>query len=391
MMGSCTRRRQATLRWAVALTSLAALLLGCGVGSGGTGSFASGPITGFGSIVVVGVHFDESAARIETDDGLLRDAASLQLGMMVEVVADEVVGAQAQASQVQIFSALIGRVDAVDSPASRLTVNGLVVRTHAATVFEAGFGNGLAGVMPGDVVEIYGAIDGASGEVSATRIERSIGATGFKFRGEVSGLNRTARTFSIGTQSFDYSAAAAAALPPDLADGVVVRATVNLQRGGAGRWLVRTLATISPPKGEFDHVSVNGLINRFTSAADFNVQGLRVDATAAAVTGGPLARGQRVAVDGVLRTGTLRATRVSVRPEDGGDDFEMRGVIASVDAAARTFALVGRHVLVSFAGADIEYSGGDASSITVGRRVEVEGRLSTDGTRLDAQQIEFPK
>ena len=228
-----------------------------------------------------------------------------------------------------------------------------------------------------------------SGEVSASRIERSNGATGFKFRGEVSHLNRAARTFSIGTQSFDYTAIAVPSA--DLADGVVVRATVDLQRGGTGRWLVHTLATISPPKGEFDNVSVNGLINRFASAADFNVQGLRVDATTAAVTGGPVARGQRVAVEGVLRTGVLQATRVSVRPEDGGDDFEMRGVIASVDDAARTFALVGRHVLVSFAGADIEYAGGSAASITVGRRVEVEGRLSSDGTRLEAQQIEFPK
>ena len=45
-------------------------LLGCGgggvagVGTGGTGSFASGPIRGFGSIVVGGVHYDEAGAQI---------------------------------------------------------------------------------------------------------------------------------------------------------------------------------------------------------------------------------------------------------------------------------------------------------------------------------------
>jgi hypothetical protein len=46
---------------------------------------------------------------------------------------------------------------------------------------------------------------------------------------------------------------------------------------------------------------------------------------------------------------------------------------------------------VSYAGANIEYEGGDASSISVGRRVKVEGRLSADGTRVVAKKIEFPK
>lgn len=387
-MGSFTRVSQALGRFALGVAALAVLLLGCGVGSGGTGSFASGPITGFGSIVVGNVHFDESAAQIETDDGLPRSAAALQLGMVVEVYADEVIGAQARASQVRLVSALVGRVDAVDGPAGRLTVNALVVRTHAATVFDAAFSGGLAGVAPGDMIEVYGAVDGASGEVSASRIERATGAASFKFRGEISRLDRSVRTFSIGTQAFDY---AAVVLPPaDLADGAIVRATVDLQRGGGGRWLVRTLATASSPKGEIDNVSLNGLINRFTSVADFNVQGLRVDASTAVVTGGPLARGQRVAVEGMLRTGVLKASRVSVRPEDGDDDFEMRGVIAAVDVAARTFAIAGRREQVSFAGGNIDYSGGNLSSIDVGRSVRVEGRLSADGTRLEARRIEFP-
>lgn len=377
-------------RAALVAAAAVALLLGCGgVGSGGTGSFASGPITGFGSIVVGGVHFDESSARIENDDGSVRSAAALQLGMVVEVLSGEVVNAEAQASQVKVVSALIGRVDAVDAAAGRLSVNGLAVRVHGATVFEATLGGGLAGVAAGSVVEVWGPVDGVSGEVSASRIEPRHGVTEYKFRGEVSGLDRAARRFQIGTEAFDYSAVAAP--PAGLAEGVIVRATVDLLRNSAGRWRVRTLAAATPPQGELDSVKINGLINRFVSAADFNVQDLRVDASAASITGGPLARGQRVAVEGVLRAGVLQAGVVSVRPEDGGDDFEMRGVIASVDTLARTFALVGRQELVSFAGSGIDYKGGDASSITAGRRVQVEGRLSADGTRVEAKEIEFPK
>ena len=54
-----------------AAASVAASLLGCGggdglagVGTGGTGSFSSGPIRGFGSIVVNGVRYDEASAQV---------------------------------------------------------------------------------------------------------------------------------------------------------------------------------------------------------------------------------------------------------------------------------------------------------------------------------------
>ena len=59
-----------------AAASVAASLLGCGggdglagVGTGGTGSFSSGPIRGFGSIVVNGVRYDEASAQVVGDAG----------------------------------------------------------------------------------------------------------------------------------------------------------------------------------------------------------------------------------------------------------------------------------------------------------------------------------
>ncbi len=65
------------------------MLGGCGGGvdSGGTGgasTYASGPINGFGSIVVNGVHFDDSTGSISDDDGNARNRSDLQLGMVVE-------------------------------------------------------------------------------------------------------------------------------------------------------------------------------------------------------------------------------------------------------------------------------------------------------------------
>ena len=80
----------------LALVLVAAVAVGCGggggstsvagVGSGGTGSFTSGPITGFGSIIVNGIRFDESAASasgsIKDDDGVVGSSGSLKLGMV---------------------------------------------------------------------------------------------------------------------------------------------------------------------------------------------------------------------------------------------------------------------------------------------------------------------
>ena len=62
---------------------------GGGVDTGGTGatvsSYSVGRISGFGSIVVNGVHFDESGASIVDDDGAPHRRDELQLGMTVNV------------------------------------------------------------------------------------------------------------------------------------------------------------------------------------------------------------------------------------------------------------------------------------------------------------------
>ncbi|HSW27623.1 MAG TPA: DUF5666 domain-containing protein, partial [Burkholderiaceae bacterium] len=193
-------------RCVLAALALGWLVAGCGggVGSGGTGSFASGPITGFGSIVVGGVHFDESAARIENDDGTPRDRGALHLGTMVEIDSDEIRGDAATASQVRITSALIGAVESV--AADSLVANGLTVRIEAGIVFDERFAGGLAGVAIGRVVEVHGFVGAGSTGIVATRIEPNDGATAFKFRGEVAALDTQARTFDIGGQHFSYGA-----------------------------------------------------------------------------------------------------------------------------------------------------------------------------------------
>lgn len=367
----------------IALWACAGLLAACGggVGTGGTGAFASGPVTGFGSIIVNDVFFDDTFARIEDDEGFGRDRAELRLGTVVDVDSDAVRNDAATASRVRIVSERIGRVDAV--AAGLLTVNGLPVRVNARTAFDDALAGGVA---VGQLLEVFGHATGAPGEVLATRVEMRNAAPSFKFRAAISGLDAATRTFRIGGQTFVY--------PPlapgrnELAEGAFLRVWVDPARDLQGRWVVLSIARGQTLPPEATDIKANGVITAFSSNASFQVGPWTINAAGAAITNGPLAAGLRVKVDGRLAAGVLVASAVRVLGQGLGDDeLQMRGVIAAVDATARTFEFNGRRDRVSFARNDIVFENGSAASLTVGRRVRASGRLSADGTLLEATRI----
>ena len=68
-----TLRRAAGLLVTVSITLSATLIAACGGGGGGltadsATAYAAGPITGFGSIIVNGIRFDDSSASVLDDD-----------------------------------------------------------------------------------------------------------------------------------------------------------------------------------------------------------------------------------------------------------------------------------------------------------------------------------
>ena len=133
-------------RDALGLTALAGILAlaGCGGGagdsvagvtSGGTGSFSTGPITGFGSIIVGAVRFDDtkasSVADVDDDNTDLR--GQLKLGMVVRVKAPAIVGSAADAQTIEVRSELLGPISRVDG--ATLTVLGQTVSVTVNTFF----------------------------------------------------------------------------------------------------------------------------------------------------------------------------------------------------------------------------------------------------------------
>jgi len=399
---------------AAALSSLllAGLLAGCGGGGGGGGdvgaaaatatttttttatatAFTQGTITGFGSVIVNGVRFDDSAATVTDDDGGIKTSSHLRLGMQVEVDSGlvDASAASARASAVRFGGRVTGPVSAVDTAAGTLTVLGQVVDVTTTTVFDDSLAGGPAALVTGAVVEVHGLADAATGHVIATRIEAEAGATAYKLRGSVAALDTTAKTFSIGGAAISYAGLADSAVPATLANGVSLRVTLAItQRNGF--WVAQSLGLKRGAPADGSAAHLRGAITAFSSANTFSVDGLAVDASTAAFPDGSagLALGVQVEVHGTVSNGVLVANRVSLESRHRGDDdrrLELHGAITAVDATAKTFQL--RGVTVSYAGA-VTYERGTEAGLVVGAQVEVKGGVGSTRTQLAAVKIKF--
>ncbi len=381
-----------TLRALAATLLLALSACGGGVETGGTGAYVQGPIVGFGSVIVAGVRFDDSRASIEDPDGGVRRREDLRLGMQVEVesgpIGDDGSGGRvATATRVRLASELLGPVGLIDEANSRLFVLGQLVRLTSATVID-GVAGGAAGLRIGDVVEVHGFFAPVVGYV-ATRIERRVvSPASYRVRGLVRDLDAAAQTLRVGLQVFDLSLVG---IPPDLTNEQFVRLALQTSQVG-GRWRASAITVEARGAGDRDEAEVEGLISAFTSAAQFSVNGVRVDASGATHVDGSagLAEGVRVKVRGRSQAGVLIAATVDIR-SDGDvllEGVDLRGAVGSVDAVAQTFTLLGSTVFYGMQPAP-GFDGGTASDLAAGRLVRVRGIVGPDRTRVVAMRIEF--
>ena len=389
--------------FAVALSFVAALVTGCGGGGGdaatssnaapataSAAAYTQGTITGFGSVIVNGVRFDESTAAVTDDDGTLKSASALRLGMRVEVDSARVDAstATARASAVRYGVQVLGPVSAV--AATSITMLGQVVDITATTVFDDTLVGGLAAVAVGAVLEVHGLADAATGHIVATRVEPEPGATAYRLRGTVASLDTTFKTFAIGGAAISYANLAANQVPPTLANGVAVRVKLATTPAN-GAWVAQSLHVKAGKPADTSVAHLRGAITAFTSATAFAVDGLVVDASNAAFPDGitGVVLGAQVEVHGTVSNGVLVATRVSIESKHRGDDdrkLELHGAITAVDTAAKTFVL--RGVTVSFAGS-VAYSGGTEAGLVVGAKVAVRGGVGSTRTQVLAVTIKF--
>ena len=372
---------------------------GCGGGadSGGTGApvssaSASGPITGFGSVIVNGVHFDDSSASITDADGAGHSRDDLKLGMTTTIkgsaIAMNANGANSTATSIVFGSAILGPVETIDTGAKTLIVLGQTVEVTPTTVFEIGLNGGLAALFVTDVVEVYALFDASNNRYSATRIERKTNVSAYRLRGVVSNLDTATQAFNIGSQRISYAGVPTSEVPAALVIGHFVRVQLQIAPPG-GPWLAIRLQDGVRPLADQDEARVEGLISDFPSSTQFSVEGVSVDASHASVTGGTtLGLGIRVAVKGTASSGVLVASEVQIKSESDieNEGFELDGSISTVDPANQNFVL--RGVTVDYSGS-VEFPDGAISDLAVGKRVEVKGTRSADSTGLQATRIRF--
>lgn len=383
------------------LAALAAALgllgAGCGggVGSGGTGTadagVAQGTVSGFGSVIVDGLRFDDRqvVALHEVEPGV-DEAAEVRLGDHVELD----YGAGGVAVRLRVDATLAGSVASVSAP-GRFTVLGqyVVVNTSAVngpvTQLAGGY-LAAADILAGDAVEVHGLLvtQGGQSMIQATRIEKLAALPKYlRVTGVVAALAGT--DFSIA--GLRVHAGTATVLPAGrtLADGQLV--AVLAQPTGASAdasgapQLQADQVRIKEFGGDGVEASVGGQIAALdTVAASFRLGALKVFYAGATLSPPTLALADRqyVRVRGRLRAdGALQASSISLRDGRNEAESELKGNILGYDAATQRFQV--RGVEVDASRAQIEDCPGGA--LAEGLFVEVEGALNA--TMLVAREV----
>lgn len=309
-------------------------LVGCNIGDriagiDGSGAPAPsairGPIEGFGSIVVGGVHYDVAGAQIDVN-GAPASEADLALGQLVTILGTRDANASEGVADSVVFEANVrGPVEMLDPGLGTLRVLGQAVTTDAATVLDFGSDPAaLDSLSVGEAVEVSGFV-GAGGLINATRVERVDGSAELRVIGVVSNLASAFFSFTINGLTVNYSdVQMLEGFPtgaPQNGDTVLVEGTDLSALGELDADSVELFAE-SFERAEGEEAEVEGLITRFASPTDFDVSGLAVTTTAATdYEGGDesdLQLNVKVQVEGTVdSTGTIVASKIEVK--DGGD------------------------------------------------------------------------
>jgi hypothetical protein len=366
---------------------------GSGAPSGSTTTAATisavttGPITGFGSIIVNGTRYDDSSAKTTLDDDRAALSSDLRLGMIVQVESERSAdGSNVRATSIAARSFLEGPVTTIAAGSSQLTVLGVTVIVTPTTVFD-----GLAGLSAlavNDVVEIYGIPD-ATGRLSATRIEKS-GKAETRLVGTVQ--NASATSFTVGSITVQYTAAALNGASA-VSNGTVVRI-----KGNATNATTIVASSIRPvnltaPAANGQRTEVEGIITAFTDASHFVVNGVSVSVASGATLQGVPALGARVEVEGTASANGLTASKVEVKNqgEVEVETNELHGAIFSLNSSARTFTMRNGTVTVKWDSSTVFDSSlpNGGNSLAVNLPLEVKGRVS--GNLLLATRIKIDK
>lgn len=375
------------------------LLSACGGGGGSSlasGSvaqgFMSGPITGLGSIIVGGVRFEDNSARVEDDDGAGHDRRELQLGMMVEIECSSIDDNtnRAVAALIRFGSEIKGPVEWVDADTQTIRLLDQTVEIKPETVFDSQLVGGFLALAKDQILEVHALYDSTSNHFVATRIELEDSAEVYRLRGPVSALDTAAKTFKINEAVISYAGVTDADLPANFANGARVRVRLQTAKNADDQWVAISIRSGMRRVEDFDDARVRGFVTAVNPSLQFEVNGIKVDASGASFEPNAAAMQVGVLVDvrGRAQNGTIVASRMEVINR-GSDDWrrvELHGTVSGLNPTDKTFML--RELKVDYSRV-MEWRNGAPGALADGQAVEVKGVWSDDRSLLIALLIEF--
>lgn len=327
-----------------AASALALLSCGGGGGSmsaggiGGTG-VSSGPVTGFGSVIVNGVEYNTDAANFTIEGSAAGTGSNgqnkLAAGMTVSVTHDGSNPPLAKSVSYQDNAeGPIDNITIIDSAtgAGTFTALGLTVTVNNLTVFANTSGLiGSTALGSGDIVEVSGQIT-ATNELVATRVEK--------------------KTSTCGTTGLQ----------------IEVKGTVsNVSAAGAGSF------DISSSQASL-HVNANGHLPSTLQNSDY----IKVQSSACPTSGTLIA-------SAVVKDSSIHEGPDLSELDAGATELEIKGVVAGAGGSSPncTFTVNGQAVQTT---SSTQITSGNCTTLTNDTRVEIDGHLS--GGTLIASSVQ---
>jgi Domain of unknown function (DUF5666) len=318
-------------------TAVAATLVACGGGSGGGGSSSTGAtkvskgvVTGYGSIVVNGIHYDETGARVRINDRSgSGDYRGIKIGMTVKIRGSldspciDGINICGVANSIEVEHEVEGAITSISG--TTFVVHGLTINTstdpQTLTRYD-GITGDFSGLTVGMRVEVYGLRD-PSGVIQATLIELEDDDFEDEIRGVVSDLDTTAGTFKLGSMVVHYDTTGATTrtedgtLAVDLVDGATVEVHLDLTHAmpnHASKIEFEDNEDSEYDANDGDEVEVEGYISEYSGSVPgtFKIGTTLVSVTETTQLGFALANGLLVEVEGTMVGIELVATEVEL-------------------------------------------------------------------------------
>lgn len=339
-------------------------------GTGGTGIYVAGSISGFGSVILGGIKFDDSDAAIKVD-GAIATSAALRLGMVAEVIGERSTTqpTQATASSIDVWSIARGLVTDLGS-GGLFTVAGMSVRVGANTVLDGI--NDQTPLAVGMPVMVWG-LQADGGIWTATRVAKVVDATTVVTTGWVT--EDDDHLYINAIRLTDASSAS-------LALGTWVR--VQGRFNDEERLVVSSFKVLQGPAvtpGADSVLEVEGYVTSALVGDRFSMGQWLVDVSAInhpAI----IAVGDKLEVSGTYAAGVLHATSLAVEDESAMQEVEIEAVIDTYISIA-DFVLRGQRCDASAAQMD----SGVASRLGVGVKVKIHGHKLGEFVRVEELEI----